>query len=106
MDTAWGGGGFLPGHKTGGPWSDVERKDHINVLELKAAKLVILTLCHLLPKFQSTHLQMNNLIAFSYLLKMGGRGGYTQPNTLKSRQGDLGYLLDQGIMITCGIPPK
>ena len=56
---------------TGGPWSQEEQKAHINVLELKAAHLAILTF----TKFQIVqriHVQMDNKIALSYLVKMGG----------------------------------
>ena len=56
---------------TGGPWSQEEQKAHINILELKAAHLAILTF----TKFQIVqriHVQMDNKIALSYLVKMGG----------------------------------
>ena len=33
------GGGLLPGSEDWGPWSKLETKEHIDILELKAAKL-------------------------------------------------------------------
>ena len=51
--------------------SQEEQKAHINILELKAVHLAILTF----TKFQivqTIHVQMDNKIALSYLVKMGG----------------------------------
>lgn len=45
-----------------------ERKSHINVLELKAAaKLAIMKKVR-----KSIHARMDNMVALSYLIKMGG----------------------------------
>lgn len=67
-----GWGAFCRGNKTGGPWTAQEKKLHINVLELKAAKLAILTFTKLFPKVKAIHLQMDNMAALSYIAKMGG----------------------------------
>ena len=58
------GGATCQGISTGGPWSQEERKAHINILELKAVHLAILTF----TKFQIVqrmHVQMDNKIALS-----------------------------------------
>ena len=64
-------GAFWNGVSTGGKWSEKEENLHTNVLELIAAKFVILKF----TKGQSNiaiHLQIDNKNALSYLLKMGG----------------------------------
>jgi len=58
--------------RTGGPWSDKERDLHINILELKAAKFAILTYTQNKSYLNSIHIQMDNMTALSYLVKMGG----------------------------------
>ena len=66
-----GWGATCQGISTGGAWSQEEQKAHINILELKAVHLAILTF----TKFQTVqkiHVQMDNKIALSYLVKMGG----------------------------------
>ena len=57
---------------TEGPWSIEEQKFHINLLELKAAKLAIMSFA--LKKWDaiSVHIHMDNMTALSYLMKMGG----------------------------------
>ena len=55
------------GISTGGMWSAQEMKNHIYVLELLAIKLAIQTLKH-----KAIHLQVDNMVALTYLLKMGG----------------------------------
>ena len=59
------------GVRTGGYWSREERVLHINVLEMIAIKLAFLSL-HKMMNFRSVHLQVDNITALSYLLKMGG----------------------------------
>ena len=66
-----GWGAVCQGSRTGGPWSIIERQQHINVLELKAVKIAILTF-HKRKPVNSIHLQIDNMAALSYLLKMGG----------------------------------
>ena len=48
-----------------------EQNDHINVLELKAVKLGMLTFTKL-RKVQRVYLQIDNQVALTYLLKIGG----------------------------------
>ena len=49
-----------------------ERKFHINVLELKAAKLPIMSFTLKERDAISIHISMDNMTALSYLIKMGG----------------------------------
>ena len=66
-----GWGATCQGITTGGAWSSVEKAWHINVLELEAVRLAILSF----PKFKklnSIHLWTDNMIILSYLLNMGG----------------------------------
>ena len=64
--------GLLRKSKDRGPWTSQENKDHVNVLELRAVKHAILTFSRLHPKAQSIHIQMDSIVALSYLAKMGG----------------------------------
>ena len=56
---------------TRGSWSASEKMKHINVLELIAVKLAIQTFTKL-RKVKAIHLQIDNMTALSYLLKIGG----------------------------------
>ena len=56
---------------TGGQWSLQESNLHINVLEVLAIKLTLLTFSKMFS-LQSVHFQVDNMSAFSYLMKMGG----------------------------------
>ena len=63
-------GGSLSGNHHGGTWSYQERTKHINILELIAVKLAILSF----TKGKSVteiHLQIDNMTALYYLVKMG-----------------------------------
>ena len=51
-----------------------------NNLELKAVKYAILTFTYLHPSEKSIHLQMDNVVAFSFLMKMGGTQNETSMN--------------------------
>jgi len=67
-----GWGAFCQGQRTGGPWSMIEKKDHINILEMKAAKFALMTFVLRFPRVKAVHLQMDNMVALAYLSKMGG----------------------------------
>ena len=56
---------------TGGQWNLEEKREHINVLELKAALLGIRTFC---TECDSTHVKvhMDNTTAIAYINHMGG----------------------------------
>lgn len=70
--SGWGGIMHDSNLHTGGHWSYVEKNDHINVLELKAAFLVLQSLC---ASRSNVHvrLQLDNTVAVSYIHRMGGR---------------------------------
>ena len=55
---------------TVGPWSMEERKFHINVLELKAAELAVISFTLKERDAISVHICMDNMTALSYLMKM------------------------------------
>ena len=52
-------------------WSAQEIKNHVNVLEFLAIKLAIQMFSKTL-KHKAIHLQKHNMVALTYLLKMGG----------------------------------
>ena len=54
------------GITTGGLWSSVEKAWHINVLELEAVRLAILSFTKF-KKLKSIHLRRDNMTALSYL---------------------------------------
>ena len=64
-----GWGATYYGISTGGMWSAQEMKNHINVLKLLAIKLAIQTFSKTL-KHKVIHLQVDNMVALTYLLKM------------------------------------
>ena len=65
-------GSFFLGHRTGGSWILLGSKCHINVSELKT-KFAILTFTRMHSSVQSIiHLQIDNIVAFSYLVRIGG----------------------------------
>ena len=92
-----GWGAYCQGQKTGDPWTSQEKKDHINVLELRAVKYAILTFSRLHPKAQAIHIQMDSIVALSYLVKMGGTRNKSR--TVLSKE-IWDYLLSKEITIT------
>ena len=68
-----GWGVVCQGQSAGGPWSQEERREHINLLELKAVHMAVLIFADRL-KPESIHLQMDNQAALAYIRKMGGGG--------------------------------
>ena len=64
-------GAVCRGIRTGGQWCQEERGMHINILELLAVKLALLTFIKT-NNIKSIHFQIDNKTAISYLLKMGG----------------------------------
>jgi len=86
----------------GGQWTKEERKEHINVLELKTALLAIRTFTkNTNPK--SIHLLLDNQVALAYVTKMG------RPNSQKLL--DLTkeiwkYLMQRGITLTAEYIPS
>ena len=95
-------GGLQSGTLNEGPWSNLVTREHINVLELKAAKLAIMTFTKMLPDVKVVHLRMNNMVALSYIKKMGGgEGGITQNTVLSELAKEIwDYLIVNGITFT------
>ena len=84
-------GSSLSGKQHGETWSYQERTKHINVLELIAVKLAILTF----TKEKSVitiHLELDNTKALLYLVKMGGN---SQSRAATSSQGNMGLSVSQ-----------
>lgn len=70
--TGWGGVNVTHDTSTNGLWSDDEKLDHINILELKAA---LLTIKSLASDLQNSHIRifMDNTTGISYINKFGGK---------------------------------
>ena len=90
------------GITTGGTWSYQERTKHINILELIAVKLPILTF----TKGKSVtviHLQIGNMTALSYLVKMGRT---CSPKLLQVAKETWDYLLVNVVAVTAEYFPS
>ena len=92
--TGWGAA--LQGKSIGGTWSFQERKWHINELELLAVKLALQTFLKS-QNFTSIHIQMDNIVALTYLKRMGG--SKNQKMTILSKE-IWEILISKQIMIT------
>ena len=79
-----------------GEWSKEEKHFHINVLELLALKFTILIFTKNLPHL-TIHVQIDNKVALTYLLKMGGTGS---SQFLKISKSISNYLLSRLITTT------
>ena len=97
--TGWGA--FCQNQSAVGPWSIIERKCHINVLELRAVKLAIMIFT-VNKKIQSIHMRMDNMAALKYLVKMGGT--YSKEMVDLSKE-IWGYLLQKQITLTAEYLP-
>ena len=89
-------GGRLSGNHHVGTWSYQERTKHINVLELIAVKLVILTFTKE-KSVTAIHLQIENMTALSYLVKMART---RSPELLQVAKEIWDYLLANRIAVT------
>ena len=88
---------FCQGQKSRRPWRALEKKDHIYVLELKAAKYAIFSFTCMYPKVKSIHIQIDNIVSLSYVIKIGGK----QNKTLITLSKEIWeYLLIREIMVT------
>ena len=92
------------GPATGGPWSREEKETlHINILELMAAELAIKSFVNLRP-VSSLHIWIDNQVALTYLVKMGGT---KNQHLTKISKRIWKFLLDRGIHLSAGwIPSK
>ena len=95
------GRGVCQGTTTGGTWSYQERAKHINILELIAVKLAILTFTKG-KSVTAIHLQIDNMTALSYLVKMGETHS---PELLQVAKEIRDYLLANGIAVTAEFLP-
>ena len=92
----------MTGVSTGGKWSRQEQKKHINVLELLAVKLALLT--YLKDQTRKIiHLQIDNMTALSYLVKMGG---HKKPRANSNLKGNLGFSSVQTDHDYCSVPSQ
>lgn len=68
----WGAFNKSSGSKTGGQWSVDEQNLHINILELKACQLALLSFC---KDIENTHVRifMDNTTSCAYINKLGGK---------------------------------
>ncbi|XP_070549703.1 uncharacterized protein [Ptychodera flava] len=66
-----GWGGVCVNHTVQGRWTQEEKKRHINVLEIQAAKLVLQSFLHNQSNLTAT-LQLDNTVAVAYLKNEGG----------------------------------
>ena len=97
--TRWGA--VYNGVPTSGQWSEEERTLHINVLELLAIKLALVSFTKW-KKVKAIHFQKDNKAALSYLLKMGG----TKNEHIRLIKEIWHYLLNHNMAITAEYLPS
>ena len=97
-----GWGASCQGITTGVRWSSVEKAWHINVLELEAVRLAILSFTKF-KKLKSIHLRIDNMTALSYLLNMGGT---QNKHLIKISKEIWGYLIERKIHLTAEYIPS
>ena len=68
----WGAFNETDNIRTGGEWSAQEQSLHINILELKACQLTLLTFCKNITN-KHVRIYMDNSVSCSYISKLGGR---------------------------------
>ena len=84
------------GIRTGDQWFKKEQGLHINQVELLAIRFAILTFAKMW-KMLAIHIQVDNMAALSYLLKMGGT---KNPDLMQIPKEIWEFLLGQVITIT------
>ena len=72
----------MQGSAGGGPWSKKELLMHINILELKAAYLVLITFTKMFQN-KSVHVQMYNMVALKFVVKLEGTTSHELTNITK-----------------------
>ena len=65
-------GAFCQGQMAQESWEKLDVKKHKNMLELKVAKFAMMTFTKMFPTAKTIHLQIDNIVVLSNLLKMGG----------------------------------
>ena len=96
-----GWGAYCKGLETGGQWSAQEMELHINMYELKAAKLAIVSFHGKFPTAMTIHIQMDNIVALTYLKK---NGWYTMSHLDGNEQRDMEVSLGSSDHDYCRIP--
>lgn len=87
---------------TGGIWSLEEKDFHINILELLAVEIGLRTFLRL-REVRSVHVRVDNFVALTYLVKMGG----TKSKMLCDISHRIWeFLLDQGVSLTASWIPS
>ena len=89
------------GVTTGGRWSSVETARYINVLELEAVRLEVLSFTKL-KKLNSIQLRIDNITALSYLLNMVDT---QNKNLIKILKEIWSYLIETKIHLTAEYIP-
>ena len=101
--TSQGWGAHMEGGpSTGGRWSQEERGLHINVLELLAVEIAVKTFLRI-REAKSIHLRIDNFVALTYLVKMGGT---KSPHLCAISQRIWEFLLAQGVSLTASWIPS
>ena len=98
--TGWGA--VCLGETAKGIWSSQEQNWHINILELLAVKLPLLTFTKD-KAVKSIHFQIDNTTALRYLLKIGGTKNL---KLIELSKEIWEYLLLKGITITAEYLPN
>ena len=97
-----GWGAVCQGISTGRQWLKEEQLLHINVLELKAVKLALLTF-NKQKSLKAVHFQIDNTTALLYLVKMGGN---RELNVTEIKQRNLAVSLETPDHNYCTISTK
>ena len=75
-------GNIMQGGAGGGPWSKEESLIHINILELKAAHLILITFTKMFQN-KPIYVQMYNMVALKFVVKLEGTTSHELTNTEK-----------------------
>lgn len=98
-------GGLCQGIKNGGSRTSLERNSHIFFFKWKATKFAIIMFTPMDPVVQSIHLQMENINALVYLVKMGAEGVFTHHKALMAISKEISdNLFTKEIKITAEFP--
>ncbi len=94
------GGHIENGASTGGDWSAIEMKSHINILELKAAFLTLQSFC---SKLSNAHvkLMLDNTTAIACINKFGS----VKPLLMEQTQYLYTWVLERNIRLSAGHVP-
>ncbi|KAI8518063.1 hypothetical protein Bbelb_040800 [Branchiostoma belcheri] len=91
-----GWGGFSQEKKAGGRWSSLEKADHINVLELKAAFLSLQSFAQNVPR-GLVKMKLDNTTAVAYINR---KGGTKSVQLMKLSLEMWNWALQRGLMLT------